>query len=82
MSTFKMQYQTTITAVSIHPVHCNPIFGAECTHVMLEDEAGGCFIVIEQDNDEAKVGTIRVTLEELTLIVEASKTLMGQQGVK
>jgi hypothetical protein len=77
-----MSYASTILKIAIHPDTENPIFGECSTHVSVEDDAGGAFIVLEQSNDEAKVGTVRLDPDELDLIVSASKQLLTQRGVK
>lgn len=77
-----MKFLTTITKVSIHPVGDNPLFGEGATHVSLEDEAGGPFIIIEQIHDNIEPGIIRVDMDELTQIVDAAKMLMAQPGVQ
>lgn len=42
----------------------NPIFGESATHISVDDEAGGGFIVLEQFPDEGHQ-KIRLTLEEV-----------------
>ncbi len=45
------RYITTTITVSIHPEGENPIYGDRATHVSVDDEAGGGFLVIKQHGD-------------------------------
>jgi hypothetical protein len=55
----------------------NPIYGESVVSVSLEDECGGCFLVLEQCNDETHA-KMRLTLEEIESIIVAAKQLMEQ----
>ena len=71
-------YASTILKVSIHTEDMNPVFGETVTHVSVDDEAGGPFIVLSQCNDYIKDGEVRVNIEELEQIYLTSKMLIGQ----
>jgi hypothetical protein len=79
------KYQTTILQVVIHREEENPIFGEGNTYVKVDDDAGGPFIVIEQDNSDfhqKDTNNIRLDYEELQVIQEAAKMLMHQMYIK
>ena len=62
----------TILEVSIHQKGVNPIFGEGVTSVRIDDEAGGGFIILEQEDKE-----IRLDMSELEeIVVEARKLIM------
>ena len=67
----------TITEISIHASGDNPVFGDSVTKVRLEDEAGGAFLVVSQEERE-----LRLDYDELVEITEAAKWMMEQPGVK
>lgn len=67
----------TVTAVAVHPVGENPIFGEQSTTVRLDDEAAGCFIVLEQET-----GSVRLCAGELPEVFAAAKWLLGQKGAQ
>jgi len=73
-----MKYKSTILKIAIHTENMNPIFGESVTHVGVDDDAGGPFLVLSQCNDEIKEGEVRVDFEEFEQIYLASKTLMAQ----
>lgn len=66
-----MKYKSTILSISIHSAEENPIFGEGATHVCLEDEAGGPFIILKQCSDNIEAGQVRLSFEELPLIIKA-----------
>ena len=79
------KYQTTILQVAIHREEENPIFGEGNTYVKVEDDAGGPFIVIQQDESQFHqkgVNTLRFDYEELQAIQEAAKMLMHQMYIE
>jgi len=77
-----MKYMKTILTASIHPVGTNPIFGETATHIRIEDESGGAFIVLSQSHDEIANGEVRFDLEELELVISTARELMAQPGLK
>lgn len=72
MSTFK----TTPMAMAVHLAHENPVYGECSTMVTVDDEAGGAFLVISQSDEQAKVGTVRMDLEQLEAVVAAARKLI------
>ena len=72
------KYKTTILQVSIHLDESNPLFGEGNTYVKIEDECGGPFLIIEQTDDESKLGIVRMDYEEFIAVAEAAKMLMHQ----
>lgn len=76
------EYLKTILTISIHSKDENPIFGMSSTHVSLDDEAGGPFLVLKQCNDQSQTGEIRLVFDELSLIVEVANELMTQIAFK
>ena len=51
----------------------NPLFG-EVTHIMIEDEAAGPFIILKQATDEGNM-EIRLDFTEVDIIFETIKKL-------
>lgn len=76
-----MKYKATTIAVAVHPENENPIYGDSVIHVLLEDEAAGAFIVLEQNTDDTVKPRIRVELEELELIVETARRIINGSKV-
>ena len=70
-----MNYKTTVIAMSIHNESDNPIFGESATHVKIEDEAAGPFIVLSQGGETLEVGEVRFDFDEFDVIVAAVKQL-------
>ena len=82
------KYATTILKVSVHREEESPIFGEGNTYVSVDDEAGGPFLTIEQDNDgdgyNNSNGTfvLRIDYEEFLVVAEAAKMLMHQMYIE
>lgn len=72
----------TITAISIHHEGDSPIFGKSVTTVRLEDEAGGAFIVLDQNHEDGGAKVFIEDMDELLQVVEAARELLNQPGVK
>ena len=75
-------YKTTILRVAVHREESNPVFGEGNTYVSVGDEAGGPFLVIEQESDRPLDGTIRLDYEEFLAVAEAAKMLMHQMYIE
>lgn len=76
-----MKYFNTITQISVGQKTDNPVFG-ECVRVRLEDEAGGMFLVLEQDGSDDKLNEVRIGLDEWDNICQAVLMLKNQPLVK
>lgn len=48
----------------------NPFFGCSATHLELDDDSNGVFIVITQNYRENKEDSIRIELSELDTFIE------------
>ena len=59
----------TVTEISIHKEDESPIFGDMVTHIKLDDEGGGAFIKITQENDGTN--EIRLDFSEIEHIIKA-----------
>lgn len=55
----------------------NPIFGEGTTHISIDDEAAGGYIVLEQFPDEGEQ-KIKLDIAELEKIVEIAKTMLAE----
>lgn len=75
-----MKYFNTITQITVGMANENPIFG-DCVRIRLEDEAGGMFLVLEQD-DEQGSHEVRIGLDEWDNICQAVLMLKNQELVK
>lgn len=70
------EYKFRPTSLTIHRVGDSPIFGESRTEVRLNDEAGGCFLEIHQDeNDFGPGGTLRFDFDEVKTLLEAIEVL-------
>ena len=76
------KYATTTLKVAVHREDVNPVFGEGVTYVIVDDEAGGPFLVIEQHDDDVRPGTVRFDYEEFLAVSEAAKTLMHQMYIE
>jgi hypothetical protein len=74
-------YMQTITAIAVHPPDDNPVFAPGVITVRLDDEAGGPFVVLEQDID-GTVNQVRVCFEEVEALVQAISQLRAQPAVQ
>ena len=79
------KYATTILKVAVHREEESPIFGEGNTYVSVDDEAGGPFLTIEQDDDHKNntfTSTLRIDYEEFLVVAEAAKMLMHQMYIE
>ena len=60
----------TVTEIAIHKEGDSPIFGDMVTHVKLDDEGGGTFIVITQEYI-SQMNEIRLDFSEIEYIIKA-----------
>jgi hypothetical protein len=65
-----MKYTTTTTEITVHPEEYNPIFGEHVTKIKLDDEAGGAFVLLIQDDQQ-----IRLDFEEFDFVSDAVRIL-------
>jgi hypothetical protein len=73
MSSLKM----TPIAVSIHRENEHPLFGEGVIHLKLEDEAGGFFFTVSQEEC-----SMRIDYDEIKQLVIAAKFLLdGASGL-
>ena len=76
-----MSYKTIPLKYSLFYKDDNPIFGEGATHISIDDEAAGGFVVIEQFPEEGKQ-TIRLDLPELKeLLTLATKLIADYEQV-
>lgn len=76
-----MKYRTTTLSVAIHPPGENPMFSDAATHVSIEDEGGGPFLVIRQQVDHPRAGEVRLDANELDQVIEAGRQLLTQASL-
>lgn len=76
-----MKYFNTITSITVGREEENPIYG-DCVRVKLDDECGGMFITLEQDDVTDEPNQVRIDLREWDSICQAVLTLKNQQLVK
>jgi len=76
-----VDYKVTELAVSVHAPNDNPIFGVSSTHIRIEDEAGGGFIILSQSNEVNKPGELRFDIEELYIVYNEAVKLMAQYNI-
>jgi hypothetical protein len=66
----------SVVKVSIHREGESPVYGETVTTVELADEGAGPFLALRQPGRESP-GEIRLDLEELPLLLEAARVLIG-----
>jgi hypothetical protein len=76
-----IDYKVTELMVSVHASSDNPIFGDTATHIRIEDEAGGGFVVLTQTNEVNKPGELRFDIDELHIIYSEAVKLMAQYNI-
>lgn len=64
----------TPLCLSVHHDDESPILGKYSTHVSIEDEAAGPFIVLRQPRAES--GEVRLEPDELDVVIEAAQQLL------
>ena len=72
----------TPIGMAVHLPDESPIYGESTIHVLVEDEAGGAFIVLRQvasDGEDMKPGEVRLDLEELEAVMRAARRLIRAQ---
>jgi len=69
----------TPIAVAVHIQGESPVFGDSSTQVLVDDEAGGPFIVLRQCNSSTKPGEVRLDMDELELVIRVARRLMKAQ---
>lgn len=76
-----MKYYNTITQITVGMHNENPVYG-DCVRVKLEDECGGMFLVLEQDNGDNQPHEIRIAFDEWDSICQAVLTLKNQPLIR
>lgn len=73
--------RTTILKVSVHSAKENANFGEGATHIEVDDEGGGGFIILSQPaNERVHDGTLRFDLDELKEITVQAEILLNHYG--
>ena len=72
-----MMAMSAITRVSVGQKEEHPPFGEQVISIELEDEAGGCFFILRQDDN-----VIRINPEEIPLIAKAARRMLRQPWVR
>ncbi len=67
----------TPLSVSVHQEGESPVFSETATIVSIDDDAGGPFIVIEQNMDHMEPGKIKIDGDELSIIFNVAKELLA-----
>ena len=73
-----MKYTQTIKTIIVHPEE-EPLFDESATHVAIDDEGGGYYLIITQFPDDPEPGQIRLDPDELTRLFCSSKTTNSTQ---
>ncbi len=58
------------------------MFSDSATHVCVDDESGGAFIVLKQTGENSQIGEIRLDFEEFKVIAEVISELSKQETLK
>ncbi len=70
------EYIETPISVAVHLKTHNPVFGEQVTTVIVDDEAGGPFLVLKQSKDTG-LQELRMDMEELEAVVIAARKLIA-----
>ena len=73
----KMGYKETVITKSVCYENDNPVFGESVTNITVNDEAGGGFIVLTQ-NDEDSTGKLKFDKGELLYIAEIAEKMLKE----
>ena len=71
------EYITRVTRLSVM-LKGDPIYANSVTHIEIEDEAGGEFVVVKQQDDLIEPGEIRIALDEWEAIKAAVEQLLPE----
>ena len=71
-----MSYKTIPLKYSVFYKDVNPIFGEQTTHISIDDDAAGAFVVLEQCTDEGQQ-TIRLDLPEFEELLRLATKLIA-----
>ena len=74
MSTRKLR--VTPLCVAVHQEGESPVFGEGTTHVQIEDEGGGAFVVLRQFGDHEKEGELRFDIDELQVVAREAARMV------
>ena len=69
----------TPIGMSVHLPDESPIFGDSSTHVIVDDESEGPFIVLRQFTDHSKLCEVRLDIAELEAVLRAARRLLRAQ---
>ena len=72
-----MKYIQTIKTIIVHP-EGEPLFDESATHVAIDDEGGGNYLIFTQFPDDPEPGQIRLDPDELEQVYAAAKQLLTQ----
>lgn len=70
-------YKTVPLKYSMFYEKDNPVFGESATHISIDDEAGGGYIVLEQFSDDG-TQKLRLNLNELKELLRIANKLMSE----
>jgi hypothetical protein len=76
-----VDYKVTELMVSVHATNDNPVFGVSSTHIKIEDEGSGGFIILSQTNEFNNPGELRFDLDELSIVYAEASKLMAQYNI-
>lgn len=74
MSTRKLR--VTPVCVAVHREGESPVFGEGTTHVQLEDEGGGAFVILRQFGEHEKEGELRFDVDELQVVAREAARMV------
>ena len=73
-------YKTVPLKYSMFYEKDNPVFGESATHISIDDEAGGGYIVLEQFPDDGPQ-KLRLDIDELKQILSVANKLMSEYNL-
>jgi hypothetical protein len=71
----EIKMKISITELAVHLEGANLMFGDNLTRVRLEDDNEGYFLTLTQETENRGMQQVRLSFEELDLIVNAAEQL-------
>lgn len=68
--------RVTPLCVAVHREGESPVFGEGTTHVQIEDEGAGAFVILRQFGDHEKEGELRFDSDELQVVTREAARMV------
>ena len=68
--------KTAVMAMSIYYDDESPVYGERSIHIKIDDESGGSFFVVTQNDERSKTGEIRLEVGEIEKLAQLARQMM------